>query len=80
MADKSIQVLPVYIDRACAEVALEVIFVTKQIWTLYLNIKVLVFSHLHEKNAIKNLFYFGINGFLSKKKDFFLLKLHLQKY
>ena len=36
---------------------------TKHIKALYPNIKVLIFSHLDEKNAIKNLFYFGINGF-----------------
>ncbi|MDP2419911.1 response regulator transcription factor [Sediminibacterium sp.] len=47
---------------------------TKHIKALYPNIKVLIFSHLDEKNAIKNLFYFGINGFLSKKERFFPLE------
>jgi len=44
---------------------------TKQIRKHYPEIKILVFSHLNEKNAIKNLFNAGINGFLSKSDYFF---------
>lgn len=40
---------------------------TKRLRKTYPMVKILVFSNLDEKNAIKNLFYFGINGFLSKK-------------
>ena len=39
---------------------------TKRLRKTYPMVKILVFSNLDEKNAIKNLFYFGINGFLSK--------------
>ncbi|MEN9459308.1 response regulator transcription factor [Sediminibacterium sp.] len=52
---------------------------TKHIKALYPNIKVLIFSHLDEKNAIKNLFYFGINGFLSKKERFFPLETAIKE-
>lgn len=40
---------------------------TKRLRKTYPMVKILVFSNLDEKNAIKNLFYFGVNGFLSKK-------------
>jgi DNA-binding NarL/FixJ family response regulator len=52
---------------------------TKHIKALYPNIKVLIFSHLDEKIAIKNLFYFGINGFLSKKERFFPLETAIKE-